>query len=64
MPVYPEPCLKDQCRSPVACEGFGYCRERNAGDAGAPTEAQQAGRRNIAWGRRIRAERLSKRGVA
>lgn len=22
-------CLKDQCRSPVACGGFGYCRERN-----------------------------------
>jgi hypothetical protein len=19
----------DRCRSPVACEGFGYCRERN-----------------------------------
>ena len=22
-------CLNSQCRSPVACEGFGYCRERN-----------------------------------
>lgn len=22
-------CLKDRCRSPVACGGFGYCRERN-----------------------------------
>ena len=22
-------CQKDQCRSPVACGGFGYCRERN-----------------------------------
>ncbi len=27
--VRPEPCLKDRCRSPVACEGWGYCRERN-----------------------------------
>ncbi|MBR0693632.1 hypothetical protein [Bradyrhizobium lablabi] len=24
-------CIKDQCRSPVACRGFGYCRERNFG---------------------------------
>jgi len=23
------PCLKDQCRSPLACHSFGYCRERN-----------------------------------
>jgi hypothetical protein len=22
-------CLKDQCRSPVACGGWGYCREKN-----------------------------------
>jgi hypothetical protein len=22
-------CQKDQCRSPLACSGFGYCRERN-----------------------------------
>jgi hypothetical protein len=26
----PEPCLKDRCRSPIACEGWGYCRERNS----------------------------------
>lgn len=25
----PEPCLKDRCYSPLACQGFGYCRERN-----------------------------------
>lgn len=24
-------CIKDQCRSPVACGGFGYCRELNFG---------------------------------
>lgn len=24
------PCIhKDRCRSPLACSGFGYCRERN-----------------------------------
>ena len=22
-------CIKDQCRSPMACNGFGYCRELN-----------------------------------
>lgn len=22
-------CLNDTCRSPVACKGFGYCRQRN-----------------------------------
>lgn len=22
-------CIKSQCRSPVACDGFGYCRELN-----------------------------------
>jgi hypothetical protein len=26
----PEPCKSGRCRSPVACNGFGYCRERNA----------------------------------
>jgi len=25
----PEPCLKGRCYSPVACNGWGYCRERN-----------------------------------
>ena len=25
----PEPCLKSRCYSPVACDGWGYCRERN-----------------------------------
>lgn len=23
------PCLADRCWSPVACGGFGYCRQRN-----------------------------------
>jgi hypothetical protein len=31
----PEPCIDGQCRSPLACNGFGYCRERNRG--GLPT---------------------------
>ncbi len=22
-------CIKQPCRSPLACEGWGYCRERN-----------------------------------
>ena len=27
----PEPCLSEdsQCRSPIACDGWGFCRERN-----------------------------------
>ncbi len=25
----PMQCLKDQCRSPLACSGWGYCREWN-----------------------------------
>lgn len=25
----PEPCISGYCRSPVACGGFGYCRDRN-----------------------------------
>lgn len=25
----PETCLKKRCYSPTACEGWGYCRERN-----------------------------------
>ncbi len=24
-----ERCLKNRCYSPIACEGWGYCRERN-----------------------------------
>lgn len=27
--VAPEPCLKGRCYSPTACNGWGYCRERN-----------------------------------
>lgn len=25
----PEPCIGGRCFSPIACNGFGYCRERN-----------------------------------
>jgi hypothetical protein len=25
-------CIKSQCRSPVACGGWGYCRELNMAD--------------------------------
>ena len=36
-----EPCTNGPCRSPVACSGFGYCRERNMGAStvlsGSPT---------------------------
>jgi hypothetical protein len=33
----PEPCLKDRCYSPLACYGWGYCRERNF-DRGLPAD--------------------------
>lgn len=46
--MQPEPCLKDRCRSPVACGGWGYCRERNFIDDGAPTDEQIKERRKIA----------------
>jgi len=29
VPPPPEKCLKGYCRSPTACNAFGYCRERN-----------------------------------
>lgn len=28
-----EACLNPPCRSPIACTGFDYCRERNADPA-------------------------------
>jgi hypothetical protein len=38
----PEPCITSfatgRCYSPVACSGFGYCRDRNL-KYGLPTEA-------------------------
>lgn len=34
----PPNCTTDRCFSPVACTGFGYCRERNRD--GMPTPAQ------------------------
>ncbi len=33
---YPEPCLKGRCWSPMACNAFGYCRERNFAADGDP----------------------------
>lgn len=32
LPEYMD-CLKDQCRSPLACSQNGYCRERNYASA-------------------------------
>lgn len=47
--IVPEPCLSGgRCWSPIACHGWGYCRERNKADLGAPTERQVAERRAIA----------------
>ncbi|CAN7381023.1 hypothetical protein LJR220_003386 [Bradyrhizobium sp. LjRoot220] len=38
-------CIKKTCRSPVACEGFGYCRERNFDGAGMDeSQVQRRGR--------------------
>ena len=28
-----EPCIKGRCYSPTACNGWGYCRERNDDDS-------------------------------
>lgn len=42
-----EPCLDAPCRSPVACSGFGYCRERNAGDKITTPEMIEARRRKV-----------------
>lgn len=42
----PEPCIKDRCYSPVACNGWGYCRERNAGRC--PSAEMQAALRKLA----------------
>ena len=44
----PELCLKGRCFSPIACGGWGYCRERNMEDRTAPTNAQVAERRQMA----------------
>lgn len=53
----PEPCIKHRCYSPTACNGWGYCRERNAEDANsAVTDAMLPERRRLAEDRRARAE--------
>jgi hypothetical protein len=49
--MMPESCLDGHCWSPVACEGWGYCRHRNF-DHGAPTDAEQQERRRLAAERR------------
>lgn len=52
----PEPCTNGRCWSPTACNDWGYCRERNMGDGGAPTQQQIRERREIAAERRARKE--------
>lgn len=47
----PEPCLSRHCRSPLSCAGWGYCRQRNMEDPGAPTERQIQEPRSIASAR-------------
>lgn len=44
----PEPCLAGPCRSPTACQGWGYCRDRNLADNGAPTPEEIVTRRKAA----------------
>lgn len=50
----PEPCTKGRCYSPTACNGWGYCRERNEGRL--PTEAEQRELRDLAAERRAKEE--------
>lgn len=46
----PEPCLNayGRCFSPIACTGWGYCRERNLTRGGTPDEATQNRWRSLA----------------
>lgn len=45
----PEPCIRGRCWSPTACNGWGYCRERNLKyPGGRPPEATIAALRNQA----------------
>jgi len=55
LPCAAEPCLTGTCRSPSACNDWGYCRERNMADKTAPTAEQIAERRQIAKRRRFAA---------
>lgn len=50
----PEPCLTGRCWSPVACNGWGYCRERNAGIPGIPSPE------TVDWFRAEASERSAK----
>lgn len=48
----PEPCTKGRCYSPLACNGWGYCRERNEGRA--PTSQEMQSFRIIALDRKAK----------
>ena len=55
----PEPCIEGRCFSPVACNGWGYCRERNKGRA--PSQYQIDRRRADAVRSRDKAARSDAR---
>ena len=47
----PEPCFNNErCWSPIACNAFGYCRERNDGKAVSDSMIEK--RRELAAARR------------
>lgn len=50
----PEPCVEGRCYSPLACNGWGYCRKRNEGIA--PTGYEMQTYRLIAADRKAKAE--------
>lgn len=55
-----DPCIaKHGCRSPVACGGFGYCRERNVADVRTTPETIERHRREAE--RRAGVEIISER---
>jgi len=59
----PEPCTKGRCWSPTACNGWGYCRERNAAyPGGRPSEETIRALRDNATVRRSHAERHEEGG--
>lgn len=68
-PRQPEPCIAprmegshQRCFSPLACEAWGYCRERNAD--GVPSAGRQAQLRTEAAGRREALDRMRRQGDA
>ena len=52
----PEPCTAGRCWSPMACNGWGYCRERNADYPGGPTAEDIQALRDGAAARQADAE--------